>query len=119
MQSEYDVDSSGPGQVDPTAVKERQQQDWDKAHPEEAQSRVSASLSAHLGVHSELGREIMLRNTRSMIALILLVFAFVLAIVAGFVPPAPAPFWGWRALCWSLACYFLADIVTHAGPLLR
>jgi len=43
--------------------------------------------------------------------LILLVFAFVLAVVAGFMRPDPTPVWPWRLLCWALACYFASDIV--------
>lgn len=57
--------------------------------------------------------------TSSMISLILLVFAFVLAVLAGSLNPAPAPPWPWRLLCYSLACWFLADLVVRGGTLLH
>jgi hypothetical protein len=47
-----------------------------------------------------------------MVVLILLVFAFVLAVVAGMWAAEP---WRWRMLCFALACYFLADLVRGAG----
>lgn len=55
-----------------------------------------------------------------MLPLILLVFAFVLAIVAGIVNPPPAgnP-WSWRMLCWSVACWVLAEILQRGGQVLR
>ena len=43
--------------------------------------------------------------------LILLVFAFVMAVISGFLNPAPTPVWPWRMMCWSWACFFLADLV--------
>jgi len=47
-----------------------------------------------------------------MLSLILLIFAFVLAVVAGVVAPSPSPApWGWRLLCFSIAAYFLAEIL--------
>lgn len=55
-----------------------------------------------------------------MLSLILLVFAFVLAVVAGITGPgAPAAPWPWRLLCYGIACYFLADILQRGAPLLR
>lgn len=56
-----------------------------------------------------------------MLTVILLVFAFVMLVVAGLVPPAPpAPgLWAWRLLCWGLACWALSLILggVHLGPL--
>jgi hypothetical protein len=55
-----------------------------------------------------------------MFSLILIVFAFVLAVVAGIMGPAytsPNSPWPWRLLCWGIACYFLADIL-RVGPTL-
>lgn len=56
-----------------------------------------------------------------MLTLILLVFAFVLAVLAGALNPAPAPGnpWCWRLLCWSFGCYVLAELFNRAGPLLK
>lgn len=55
-----------------------------------------------------------------MFSLILLVFAFVMTVVAGIIGnPAPPVPWGWRLLCWGLAAYFLADILRVGAPLLR
>jgi hypothetical protein len=48
---------------------------------------------------------------------ILLVFAFVLAVVSGLVNPATEP-WRWRLLCFALACFFLAEVLTRV-PVLR
>jgi hypothetical protein len=55
-----------------------------------------------------------------MLTVILLVFAFVLAVVAGVLAPAPPvnP-WSWRMLCWALACWFLAEILAKGGSVLR
>ncbi len=55
-----------------------------------------------------------------MLILILLVFAFVMSVVAGVTAaPAPPGLWSWRLLCWSLACYFLAEIFTRGGSVLH
>ena len=56
-----------------------------------------------------------------MLPLILLVFAFVMAVVAGVIgyPNPPANFWGWRLACWAVACYFLAEILARGGAVLR
>ncbi len=56
-----------------------------------------------------------------MLPLILLVFAFVLSVVAGILSPPPAvgnP-WSWKLLCWSIACWVLAEIVSKGGTVLR
>ncbi len=58
----------------------------------------------------------------AMLSLILLVFAFVLAVVAGITGPAlssPNSPWPWRLLCYGLACYFLADILGRAPLLMK
>ncbi len=58
----------------------------------------------------------------NMLSLILLVFAFVLAVVAGITGPAlssPNSPWPWRLLCYGLACYFLAGILQNGAPLLK
>jgi cytochrome c oxidase assembly factor CtaG len=52
-----------------------------------------------------------------MLSLILLVFAFVLFVIAGFVRPEPEP-WRARMVCFGLACLALAEIVTRGAPLL-
>ena len=54
-----------------------------------------------------------------MLSLILMVFAFVLAVIAGFRPPNNPPFdvLGWRLLCFALACFLLADILVRATGL--
>ena len=53
-----------------------------------------------------------------MLSLILLVFAFVLAVVAGIVSPITDPWrWSLRLLCWAFACFFLAQILTIAPAL--
>lgn len=57
-----------------------------------------------------------------MLSLILLVFAFVLAVVAGITGPAftsPTSPWPWRLLCYGLACYFLSDILRVGAPLIH
>jgi hypothetical protein len=51
-----------------------------------------------------------------MLSLILLVFAFVLAVVAGLVNPATEP-WRWRLFCFSLACFFLAELINRVPAL--
>ena len=48
-----------------------------------------------------------------MLSLILIVFAFVLAVVSGLVNPATEP-WRWRLLCFAMACFFLAEIISRA-----
>lgn len=53
-----------------------------------------------------------------MISLILLVFAFVLFIVAG-VYSAPEPPWRSRLVCFGLGCWVLAEILKGGAPLLR
>ena len=54
-----------------------------------------------------------------MISLILLVFAFVLAVIAGFRPPNNPPFevLGWRLLCIALAAFFLANLLGSPAAL--
>ena len=55
-----------------------------------------------------------------MLSLILLVFAFVLAVVAALTGPGCAPPgspWPWRLMCASLACYFLFQIFEAAPKL--
>ncbi len=51
-----------------------------------------------------------------MLSLILLVFALVLFVVAGFGAAEP---WRGRLLCCGLACWVGAEIMTHGAPLLR
>jgi len=48
-----------------------------------------------------------------MLSLILMVFAFVLAIIAAFRPPdnPPVDVLGWRLACFALACFFLANLL--------
>jgi hypothetical protein len=50
------------------------------------------------------------------LCLILMVFAFVLVVIAGLRPPnaPPVDVLGWRLMCFSLACFFLADIFARA-----
>jgi ABC-type transport system involved in multi-copper enzyme maturation permease subunit len=52
-----------------------------------------------------------------MLSLILLVFALVLFIVAGFVNPVDP--WRGKLLCFGLACFVGAEIVVRSAPLLR
>jgi ABC-type transport system involved in multi-copper enzyme maturation permease subunit len=52
-----------------------------------------------------------------MLSLILLVFALVLFIIAGFVNPVDP--WRGKLLCFGLACMAGAEIAVHAAPLLR
>jgi hypothetical protein len=54
-----------------------------------------------------------------MFSLILMVFAFVLAVIAGLRPPSNPPLdvLGYRLLCFALAAFFLADILTKASGL--
>jgi len=56
-----------------------------------------------------------------MLNVILLVFAFVLAVVAGVLgaPNPPANPWSWRMACWAAACYFLAEILARGGSVLK
>lgn len=49
-----------------------------------------------------------------MLTMILLVFAFVLFVVAGLIPQPPAPAWNWRLLCFGLACWVLSELLGHA-----
>jgi hypothetical protein len=53
------------------------------------------------------------------LSLILMVFAFVLAVIAGFRPPnnPPLDVLGWRLACFALACFFLANILASAASL--
>ena len=53
-----------------------------------------------------------------MLSLILLVFAFVLFVIAGFVRPEPEP-WRGRMICFGLACLALAEIVRNVPLLTR
>ena len=53
-----------------------------------------------------------------MLTLILMVFAFVLLVVAGFVAPGPELWWK-RLLCFGLSCWVLADILTRGPALLH
>jgi hypothetical protein len=48
-----------------------------------------------------------------MLSLILMVFAFVLAVIAGFRPPSNPPFevLGYRLICFALASFFLANLL--------
>lgn len=54
-----------------------------------------------------------------MLSLILMVFAFVLAVIAGFRPPSNPPFevLGYRLICFALACFFLASILGNPATL--
>lgn len=52
-----------------------------------------------------------------MLSLICLVFAFVLAVVAAFLTPAPAEPWRGRLLCFALACFFLGEILAKGALL--
>jgi apolipoprotein N-acyltransferase len=49
-----------------------------------------------------------------MLSLILLVFAFVLFVVAGLA--APEPPWRSKLACFGLACWVLAELVRGIGP---
>jgi len=51
-----------------------------------------------------------------MLPLILIVFAFVLAVVSGLVNPATEP-WRWRLLCFAFACFFLAELIGRVPPI--
>jgi hypothetical protein len=57
-----------------------------------------------------------------MLNLILLVFAFVMFVLAGlgvpWPPPQPWP-WPYRLVAWGLACWVLTDILKSAPILLR
>jgi hypothetical protein len=53
-----------------------------------------------------------------MLPLILLVFAFVLFVIAAFVRPEPEP-WRGRLICFGFACWVLSEILAHGAPLLR
>ena len=52
-----------------------------------------------------------------MLSLILLVFALVLFIIAGFVNPVDP--WRGKLLCFGLACLAGAELVSRAAPLLH
>ena len=52
-----------------------------------------------------------------MLVVILLVFAFVLAAIAGALG-SPHP-WAWKLACWAGACWFLAEILARGGSVLR
>jgi cell division protein FtsW (lipid II flippase) len=53
-----------------------------------------------------------------MISLILLVFGFVLFVLAGLGIPAPVPPSRYNLIAFGLACWILAEIFRSAGPLL-
>ena len=53
-----------------------------------------------------------------LLPVILLVFAFVLFMVAGFYA-VPEPPWRSRLVCFGLACWVLAEILRGGAPLLR
>jgi hypothetical protein len=55
-----------------------------------------------------------------MLTVILLVFAFVLLVIAGWLssPPEPRLWWG-RLLAWGLACAVLAVLLERGSILLR
>jgi hypothetical protein len=55
-----------------------------------------------------------------MLTLILLVFAFVLLVIAGFLAGPPAPSenpWRSRLVCFGLACWVLAEILNTVPKL--
>lgn len=56
-----------------------------------------------------------------MLVLILIVFAFVLSVVAGILSPPPAVGnqWSWKLLCWAMACWFLAEMLARGGSVLK
>jgi hypothetical protein len=56
---------------------------------------------------------------QNVLSLIFLVFAFVLAVIAGFRPPNNPPFevLGWRLLCIALAAFFLANLLGSPAAL--
>ncbi len=59
-----------------------------------------------------------------MISIILLVFAFVLAVIAAWSTwPSPSSLWASRLICLALACYFLSVLLSGLGfagrPLVR
>ena len=60
-----------------------------------------------------------LERWQNVLSLILLVFAFVLAVIAGLRPPNNPPFdvLGWRLLCFALACFFLANLLGNPAAL--
>ena len=52
-----------------------------------------------------------------MLSLILMVFAFVLFAIAGFIaPPTPESPWSSRLVCFGLSCWVLAELVKGVGP---
>jgi hypothetical protein len=53
-----------------------------------------------------------------MLSLILLVFALVLFVIAGFLNPPNEP-WRSKLVCFGLACLAGAEIAVRAAPLLR
>lgn len=52
-----------------------------------------------------------------MLSLILMVFAFVLFVVASFNPVVEP--WRWRLAMWGLACLALVEIFAHSGVALK
>ena len=64
-------------------------------------------------------RPLFLKGGKNVFSLILMVFAFVLAVIAGFRTPSNPPFevLGYRLICFALACFFLADILAKATGL--
>ena len=51
-----------------------------------------------------------------MLTLILMVFGFVLFVLAGLGVPSPPRF---NLIGWGLACWILAEILSHGAPLLN
>ena len=51
-----------------------------------------------------------------MLSLILMVFGFVLFVLAGLGIPSPSRF---NLLAFGLACWILAELIVKTGPLLR
>ena len=54
-----------------------------------------------------------------MLSLILVVFAFVLFVIAGFAKPEPDSPLRVRLVCFGLACLAAAEIVVRGAPLLH
>lgn len=53
-----------------------------------------------------------------MLSLILLVFAFVLVVVAALIGPTVEPWtWRWRLAWGGVACWILAELVTNGATL--